>query len=132
MPWKRDHDRRLLGFARSMRREPTDAEKRLWKLLRAGRLAGFEFRRQHPICGYIVDFYCLKAGVVVEADGGQHSDPEQQQYDEARTKRLSESGIRVLRFSDVDVLKHSDAVAQAIYGAVTAPPVHSLGTRGEG
>ena len=69
MPFKRDHDRRLLHFAKDMRREPTDAEKRLWRLLRDRRLAGFKFRRQVPVGGYILDFYCMKEAVVVEADG---------------------------------------------------------------
>jgi very-short-patch-repair endonuclease len=124
VPFKRDHNPRLLKFAREMRREPTDAERKLWHLLRDGRLGGFKFRRQCPVAGYILDFYCLSAGLVVEADGGQHTEPEAHAYDEARTQRLSDRGIRVLRFPDDEVLKYPDAVREAIYAALTsdAPP----------
>jgi very-short-patch-repair endonuclease len=135
MPFKRDHDRRLLHFAKDMRRESTDAEKRLWRLLRDRRLAGFKFRRQVPVAGYILDFYCMKAGVVVEADGGQHLDPAQQRYDGERTQSLERLGIRVLRFPDDEILKYSDAVADAIYAALLEArpsPLPSPGVPGEG
>ena len=63
MPRKRNHSRRLLSFARNMRKEPTDAEKKLWFLLRDHKIDGFHFRRQVPIAGYIVDFCCFSAGL---------------------------------------------------------------------
>jgi very-short-patch-repair endonuclease len=135
MPFKRDPDRRLLRFARDMRREPTDAEKRLWRLLRDRRLAGFKFRRQVPVAGYILDFYCMKAGIVVEADGGQHLDMAQQRYDTKRTEALGRLGIRVLRFPDDEVLQHSAAVSDAIYAALIPEepsPRPSPGLPGEG
>ena len=119
VPFKRDHDRRLLTFAKDMRRAPTDAEKKLWRLLRSRQLAGFKFRRQFPVAGYVVDFYCLKAGIVVELDGGQHIDADQREYDERRTRRLLEMGIRVIRFPDDELLKFPDAVREAIYKALT-------------
>ena len=122
MPGRRDYSRRLLGFARQMRVEQTDAERRLWAILRSRRLAGFKFRRQHPVAGYIVDFFCLKCGVAVEADGGQHLDEEAVAYDRRRAARLREVGIQVLRFSARDVLKNPTAVAEVIYEALQDAP----------
>ena len=101
-----------------MRRESTDAEKRLWRLLRDRRLSGFKFRRQVPVAGYVLDFYCLKAGLVIEADGGQHNDPLEMRRDQRRSARLATMGIRVLRFPDDEVLKYPDAVAETIYAAL--------------
>ncbi len=137
MPGKRDYNQRLLKFAREMRLEPTDAEQRLWRILRDRRLSGFKFRRQHPIEGYIVDFYCIKAGLVIEADGAQHLDEQQLRYDARRSQVLQGLGVRVLRFPDIDVLKHSDAVALAILRELTdecrrPSPQPSPGVPGEG
>src|SRR5437867_4471727 len=98
MPGNRDPNPRLLEYARRMRREPTDAEKKLWYVLRGGRM-GFHFRRQVPIAEYIADFYCVAASIIVEADGGQHYEPRQRQYDAERTEAFGKRGIRVLRFS---------------------------------
>ena len=111
----------LLEFARRMRSDPPDAEKRLWRMLRNRRLGGFKFRRQAPLGSYILDFYCHEAKLVVEADGGQHSDPKQAAKDAKRTAYLKSLGIRVLRFWDNDILKHTDAVAEQIYRAVSEP-----------
>jgi ATP-dependent helicase HrpA/adenine-specific DNA-methyltransferase len=122
MPRVRDHDRRLLKFARKMRSDPTDAEKKLWSLLRAKRIAGYRFRRQVPIAGYIVDFCCFSAGVGVEADGEQHGDEETQRYDQQRSAALFEMGIRIIRFSDHDILKHTEAVQATIYRELTGEP----------
>ena len=102
-----------------MRTGQTDAERKLWHLLRDRRLGGFKFRRQVPIAGYVVDFYCLEGGLVVESDGGQHCDPGQEEYDRRRTYQLSELGIRVIRFPDNEVLKFPDAVREAIHKALT-------------
>jgi very-short-patch-repair endonuclease len=107
-------DRRLIRFARELRRNSTDAERRIWSYLRAERLGGHVFRRQHPVCGYIADFYCHAARLVVELDGGQHCEPEAIVHDERRTKAMEADGIRVIRFSDYDALKDSDAVARTI------------------
>jgi very-short-patch-repair endonuclease len=98
-----------------MRKEATDAERRMWGILRSRRLAGFKFRRQCPVAGYIVDFYCVKGSLVVELDGGQHTEPAAIAYDRDRTRRLNELGIRVVRSWDPVVLKDGDAVAEAVY-----------------
>ncbi len=107
-----------------MRSTPTDAEKKLWSLLRCGALEGRHFRRQVPVGGYIVDFCCISAGLGVEADGGQHYDSEAIEYDIRRTEELRRLGIRIIRFADDEILKHPEAVQEAIYRAVTerVPP----------
>ncbi len=97
--------------ARRLRRDSTDAEHRLWAVLRDRRLAGYRFRRQHPIGGFIVDFACTKHSLIVEADGGQHSDnPE----DERRTAFLQAEGWRVIRFWNNDVLSNAEGVIETI------------------
>lgn len=115
MSYKRDPNRRLLRFARQMRKNPTDAEKKLWSLLRRGQLEGFHFRRQVPAAGYIIDFCCLSAGLGVEADGGQHYDEKAVLYDRRRNEAIGRKGIRIIRFSDVEILKYPRAVREAIY-----------------
>src|SRR5437016_2488415 len=94
----RDPSCRLRGFARVMRHEPTDAERRLWSRLHNRQVGGFKFRRQVPIAGFIVDFYCVDQKLAVESDGGQHLDAELIDYDIRRSERLREFGIQVLRF----------------------------------
>ena len=97
--------------ARRLRRDSTDAERRLSAVLRDRRLAGYRFRRQHPIGDFIVDFACTKHSLVVEADGGQHSD---NPGDERRTAFLQSEGWRVIRFWNNDVLSNADGVVETI------------------
>lgn len=101
-----------------MRRECTDAERKLWNIIRDRQLAEFKFRRQYPVAGYILDFYCARHLLAVEADGGQHNDAGQLEYDARRTDALSELGIRVLRFPDDQILKSPDVVAEVIYNEI--------------
>ena len=75
-----------------------------------------------PIAGYIVDFCCLSAGLGVEADGGQHYDSEAQIYDQRRTEALRVAGIRIIRFTDYEILKYPDAVQRTIYRELTEKP----------
>jgi len=100
-------------MARRRRRESTDAERELWRLLRQ-RPLGAKFRRQHPMMDYVLDFYCVEHTLAVEADGGQHFTEAGCTSDETRTERLNECGIRVLRFTDREILLHSTAVVSAI------------------
>jgi very-short-patch-repair endonuclease len=102
-----------------MRREPTDAEKKLWSLLRRGQIEGYHVRRQVPLAGYILDFCCLPARLGVEADGGQHCDNEGEEYDRTRSEALAAIGIRILRFQDHEILKHPEAVQETIFRALT-------------
>ena len=99
--------------ARQLRNESTDAERRLWYFLRRRQLAGCKFRRQYPLAGYIVDFVCLPARLVIELDGGQHLDA--RLYDEMRTHVLGQKGYRVLRFWNDEVLLHTGDVVAEIF-----------------
>jgi len=105
-------------FARDLRRNPSDAEIRLWSHLRGRRLDGYRFRRQHPIGPFIVDFVCTEQRLVIEADGGQHS--ENVAADERRTKWLAARGWRVVRFWNNDILARTESVLQAILAALRA------------
>ena len=87
--------------AKELRREMTEEEKILWKHLRANRLNGLHFRRQQIIDGFIVDFYCHAAGVVVEVDGEIHE--QQVEYDAERDKILSARGLVMLRFKNEEI-----------------------------
>ena len=95
-----------------MRRNATFPERLLWGRLRAGRLAGFKFRRQFPIESYVVDFYCHPARLAIELDGDSHNG--RARYDADRTARLHSAGIRELRIGNDDVLEDLDAVAEMI------------------
>ena len=98
-------------IARRLRQQMTDAERRLWFAMRDRRLAGYKFRRQHPIDDFVVDFACTKHHVVVEADGGQHAE---NQRDEQRTARIEAQGWRVLRFWNNDILSNTEGVILTI------------------
>ena len=98
--------------AKDLRREMTDAERVLWQRLRANRLNGLHFRRQQVIDGFIVDFYCHAAGVIVEVDGGVHR--RQAEYDEERDKVLSARGLHLLRFPNDEVLHNIESVLTRI------------------
>ncbi|HET7370526.1 MAG TPA: endonuclease domain-containing protein [Gammaproteobacteria bacterium] len=116
--------------ARDLRQQSTDAERRLWYHLRAGRLNGYKFRRQHPVPPYVADFYCDAAKLVVELDGSQHDDAS----DAVRTRHIERQGLKVLRFWDNEVLAQTDIVLDAILSAVqgrTLTPSPSPEGRGE-
>lgn len=100
-------------YARRMRKQPTAAESALWLRLRHRQL-GVRFRRQHPVAGYIVDFYCPAARLAIEVDGGGHADETQRKYDERRTRTLSDAGIEVVRVWNHMVLRDLDAVLELI------------------
>ncbi|HVA13901.1 MAG TPA: endonuclease domain-containing protein, partial [Stellaceae bacterium] len=103
----------------------TDAERRLWSVLRDRRLAGFKFRRQHRLGSFIVDFVCFEHRLIVEADGGQHSD---NAYDERRTIWLERRGWRVIRFWNNDILANTHGVQEEILRQLRGdphPPAHA-------
>ena len=102
--------------ARELRKNPTDAERCLWRELKRRQIAGVKFRRQQPIGPFIVDFVCFERRMIVEVDGGQHA--EQHHYDEQRTRWLETQGYRVLRFWNNDVLANTGAVVQAVFDEV--------------
>ena len=105
--------------ARALRRRMTEAERRIWYLLRGRHLADFKFRRQHPIGPYVVDFVCLAHKLVIELDGSQHAtDPN----DLRRDAFLHRSGYRVLRFWNNEALSHTAAVCESILRAASVIP----------
>ena len=107
-----------IGNARRLRREQTEEEKQLWHALRAGRFAGFKFRRQHPRGSYLLDFYCPEAKLSVELDGFQHGLPDQQRHDVEREKFLSREGIEELRFWNHQWRSNQDGVLLEIWNAL--------------
>src|SRR5512143_3201675 len=96
--------------AREMRHPQTPAEAMLWRVLR-NRQTGFKFRRQHPIYRFIIDFYCAQAKLLIEVDGESHVEPEQVDYDNARTEYLESLGYKLIRFTNDDVRYNIQAVA---------------------
>jgi len=104
--------------ARALRRDRTEAERKLWRLLHSRRLHGAKFRFQHPIGNYFGDFCCIKSRLVVEVDGGQHADEDEVANDRRRTAYLRSQGFRVLRFWNHDVLQRSDWVVERIQEAI--------------
>jgi very-short-patch-repair endonuclease len=100
----------------------TDAERVLWSLLRRKQLSGYRFRRQATIEPYIADFFCPKARVIVEVDGGDHGSEEQVVRDELRTRYLKRRGCNVIRFWNRDVFMRPDEVVDAIYRFIQDHP----------
>jgi very-short-patch-repair endonuclease len=110
---------KLKPMARQMRKEPTEAEELLWQCLRNRQLLGFKFRRQHSVERFIVDFYCAEAGLVIEVDGPVHQ--YQKEEDFIRQTFIESQGLRLLRFSNEDVLNKLDTVIQQIINALPHP-----------
>lgn len=104
----------LFKLAITMRNNPTDAEKSLWKDLKKFRLEGLIFRRQHPIDIFIADFYCHQLKLVIEVDGEIHSNEFESEHDYGRTGDLEKFGITVIRFTNKDVLKDQSVVISQI------------------
>ncbi|MFC5302638.1 endonuclease domain-containing protein [Azospira restricta] len=104
---------------KSLRKNMTDAENRLWQRLRGRQIASCKFRRQHPFLDYVLDFVCLERRLVIEVDGGQHLESER---DAGRDRRIENAGFRVLRFWNNQVLQEIEAVVEAIHLALTKEP----------
>ncbi|HEX9667547.1 MAG TPA: endonuclease domain-containing protein [Thermodesulfobacteriota bacterium] len=100
--------------AQALRKNPTDAERKLWAHLRLLQLGGYKFRRQHSLGPYIVDFICIEKKLIIEVDGGQHDD--NKFYDSKRDKWLENKGFRVLRFWNNEVLTYIENVKEVIAG----------------
>lgn len=120
-------------FQRALRRNSTDAERALWEHLRGRQMQGAKFRRQHPFGDYILDFVCLERRVVIELDGGQHTDAID--YDARRTHALELGGFIVLRFWNHDIIENTTGVLELIWKtmsqrATPSPPLPPL--EGEG
>ncbi len=109
-----DKSPKALARARNLRRDETEAERRLWGYLRDRRLGDFKFRRQVPIPPYIADFVCLSHFLVVEVDGATHGDAHEVAYDQRRTEFLQTKGFAVHRVNNVDVLTNMTNVLDGI------------------
>ena len=103
--------------AKLLRKNMTEAEKKLWQRLR-GEQCGVKFRRQHPFEHFILDFVCLEKKLVIEVDGAQHA--ENIQYDGYRTFQLQQAGFTVLRFWNNQVLEETDTVLDSIWNCLQA------------
>jgi crossover junction endodeoxyribonuclease RuvC len=108
----------MSAAARTLRRDATEAEKRVWRLLQS-RQAGAKFRRQQPIEGYVVDFVSFEHRLVIEIDGGQHGDADE--YEERRTRCLEANGFRILRFWNNEVMENIEGVFDTIVASFGFP-----------
>jgi len=93
------YKQKLVSLSRNLRREMTESERLLWKKIRGKQLNSYQFNRQKPIDDFIVDFYCCRAMLAIEIDGGQHYEKENEKKDKLRDDRLKQLGIKVLRFT---------------------------------
>ncbi|MFC1937333.1 endonuclease domain-containing protein [Chloroflexota bacterium] len=108
------YNRKLKQYSRQLRESMTGAERHLWGKLRMKQLRGCQFYRQKPIGDYIVDFYCPRAKLVIEIDGSHHLVGETIEYDGIRDEYLRSLGLRVLSFTNTDVLTHVETVVESI------------------
>jgi len=116
IPYRRD----LKPRSQSLRRDPSPAERKLWyEFLRD---LPVKFTRQKPLGHYIADFYCSAHRLVIELDGDSHYSDRAQQYDERRTENLEEEGVRVVRFTNTDVLQNFEGVCAEILRIVSPKP----------
>jgi very-short-patch-repair endonuclease len=104
-----------------LRRNSTDAEKKLWSKLRNQQLGKLKFYRQYSIGSYILDFYCPKVRLAIELDGGQHAEAQQEFYDKIRSNYLKQYNIRILRFWNNEVLKNTEGIILKIVENLTPP-----------
>ena len=122
----------LFIYALEMRKYPTEAEKALWNYLRKFRNIGYIFRRQHPIDLFIADFYCHRLKLVIEVDGEIHSNELSIEYDDGRTGELEKFGIRVVRFTNEEVLNNQELVIAKIRNYIdelSSPALPGAGDR---
>jgi len=115
------YNKKLKPLARELRKNMTDAEMLLWSKVRRKQLLGYQFYRQRTIGRYIVDFYCPKTKLVIEIDGGQHYFEEEAEADKLRDSYITNLGLRVLRFTNLDVLGNIEGVLEHIYDNLKSP-----------
>ena len=120
----------LKELARELRAEQTSAEALLWELIRNRRLLGFKFRRQHQFGDYVADFYCHEAQLVIECDGPVHQPNEQWHHDQNRDAYMIAHGLRVLRFTNEQILNDTEKVLDEITGFLPSPTGRGVGGEG--
>ena len=106
---------RTTSLARNLRQQDTWAEQLLWRWLRGRRFSGYRFRRQHPFGTYILDFFCVEAGLNLELDGSGHGFPEQQEMDRQRDACLEQRGVKVIRFWNHTLRQQKEGVQDTIW-----------------
>ena len=111
-------ERNNIEQCRKLRKNQTEAERKLWSILRNRQLSGVKFRRQVPIGRYILDFYSPEYKLGIEADGGQHYEDKGKKQDRLRTTGLAEHGVEIVRFSDLDILNNIEGVCEIIERAI--------------
>ena len=116
------YNKNLKQYSRQLRENMTDAERKLWAKTRRKQIKEYQFYRQKAIGDYIVDFYCPRAKLIVEIDGSQHLVGETIQYDRIRDDYLSSIGLRVLRFTNTDVLTNIKGVIERIEDEIPLSP----------
>ena len=116
------YNKNLKQYSRQLRGNMTDAERHLWAKIRVKQLKGYQFYRQKPIGDYIVDFYCPRAKLVIEIDGSHHLVGETIEYDRIRDDYLCSLGLRVLRFTNNDVLGNIEGVIERIKDKIPLSP----------
>ena len=109
------YNKTLKEYSRRLRKEITDTERTLWSKIRVKQLKGYQFYRQKPIGNFIVDFYCPKANLVLELDGGQHYTEDGMIKDRLRDDFMRSIGLRVLKFSDREVFENIEGVIEKIW-----------------
>ena len=119
----RGPDKVATSRARTLRRNQTSAEGKLWFYIRNRQVDGYKFVRQAPLCGYFVDFLCRELRLVIEVDGATHSTDEEVARDRQRTARLNSEGYDVLRIQNDDIYQGLDGVIDAIHYAIAARTV---------
>jgi very-short-patch-repair endonuclease len=117
------------ALARRLRREATDAERKLWFFLRDKRFGGLRWRRQQPIGPYVVDFFCPSERLIVELDGGQHGDERVKAYDDDRTRWLQARGYRVIRLWNVDFLEDPATAVDFLWSQMRQATPHPTASR---
>jgi len=108
-----------LRTAAILRKNMTLSEILLWKKLRDRKIFNTKFRKQHPISMFIVDFYCHELKLVIEVDGDIHNDKESREYDLGRSAELNKFGLKVIRFTNDEVIYNIDSVITRILGVIT-------------
>lgn len=113
---------KLRERSRTLRKKMTDSEQYLWRYLRRKHLLNIQFYRQKPIGQYIVDFYAPSVKLVIEVDGSQHYESMAERYDKKRTQFLEKQGLKVLRFTNLEVLQCIESVLEVIMEVIENPP----------
>lgn len=118
------------SLRRKLRQQPTRAEAFLWFHLRNKKLLGYKFRRQHGVGRYVLDFFCAKLMLGIEVDGATHLDPAKKEHDEVRQRWIEAQGVRIVRFTDNEILADPDAVLEKLRQLILSSPDPSSPRRG--